>query len=116
MYIHLQQVVLPEEFQSLFTVEATETRSKGKDHLLVTKGEKLSVIVSSDPKLPPGKYVVEKEDGTREYKIWAIAGNSFSLIIVLTYCCCSCMHTVGFVDAGIMRKVGQVLFRVPHIR
>lgn len=64
LYFNLQQFNLPEEFQALFTVEAMEARSKSKEHLLVTKGERLSVIVSSDAKLPPGKYLVEKEDGT----------------------------------------------------
>ena len=57
---------MPEESQVLFIVEAVEARSKGKEHLLVTKGERFSVIVSTDAKLPAGKYLVEKVDGTRE--------------------------------------------------
>ena len=62
----MQQFNLPEESQALFTVEAIEARSKAKEHLPVIKGERLVVIVSTHTKLPPGKYLVEKEDGTRE--------------------------------------------------
>ena len=57
---------MTEEFQAQFTVEAIEVRSKGKEHLPITQGERLAVIVSTDAKLPSGKYLVEKEDGTRE--------------------------------------------------
>ena len=52
--------------KSLFTVEVVEGRSKSKDHLAVVKGEELSVFVTSHSKLPPGKLLVEKADGTCE--------------------------------------------------
>ena len=62
----MQQFNLLEDAQALFTVEAIEARSKAKEHLPVIKGERLAVIVSTHAKLPSGKYLVEKEDGTRE--------------------------------------------------
>ena len=66
LYFNMQQFNLPEESPALFTVEVIEARSKGKEHLPVTKGERLAVIVSTHAKLPTSKYLVEKEDGTRE--------------------------------------------------
>ena len=61
-----QNFKLAEDMKALFTVEVTEGRSKSKDHLAVIKGEQLSVFTTSHPKLPAGKLLVEKEDGTCE--------------------------------------------------
>lgn len=65
----MQQFKLPQELECLFTVEMTENNSKGKEHLAVIKGETLSIIVASHTKLPRGKYLAEKKDGTRECTI-----------------------------------------------
>ena len=65
--VHLfQNFKLTEDMKPLFSVEVVEGRSKSKDHLAVVKGEQLSVFVTSHPKLPQGKFIVEKGDGTCE--------------------------------------------------
>lgn len=50
--------------QHLFTVEALLDHPKTKDHLPVTIGEVLFVLLLAHDKLPDGKYLAEKEDGT----------------------------------------------------
>lgn len=42
----------------------TEDRKGSKDHMAVSKGEKLSVILIRHDKLHESKFLVEKEDGT----------------------------------------------------
>ena len=39
-------------------------RKASKDHMAVTAGEKMSVVLITHEKLPRGKYLVEKEDGS----------------------------------------------------
>ena len=45
----------------------TQPNSKGKQHLEVALGERISIIIASHAKLPRGKYLAEKRDGTGEY-------------------------------------------------
>ena len=45
---------------------------KTKDHIGVTEGEKVFVILITHPKLPDGRYLVEKEDGTSEPEFWGL--------------------------------------------
>ena len=52
--------------QHLFTVVVLLEHPKTKDHLPVSEGEVLSVLLLVHEKLPDGKYLVEKEDGTSE--------------------------------------------------
>ena len=52
--------------QHLFTVEVLLEHPKTKDHLPVNIGEVLFVLLLAHDKLPDGKYLVEKEDGTSE--------------------------------------------------
>ncbi len=40
-----------------------------KDHLPVEVGEIMHVLLLSHPKLPDGKYLVEKEDGTSKQSL-----------------------------------------------
>ena len=40
--------------------------NKGKDHLILQGGEHISVLLTSHEKLPDGKYLCEKNDGTGE--------------------------------------------------
>ena len=49
----------------LYSVEVIEDRNpKEKDHVSVHKGDKLAAILIAHPNLPPGKLLVEKDDGT----------------------------------------------------
>jgi hypothetical protein len=52
--------------QHLFTVEVLLEHPKTKDHLQISIGEVLFVLLLAHDKLPDGKYLVEKEDGTSE--------------------------------------------------
>ena len=62
----MQQFQLPDEILPLFTVEVLEDRGKGKDHMPISKGERLSVILLAHPNLDPAKYLAEKDDGMSE--------------------------------------------------
>ena len=53
--------------ECLFIAEMTQPNSKGKQHLEVALGERISIIIASHSKLPRGKYLAEKRDGTGEY-------------------------------------------------
>ena len=65
-FLVMQQFQLPNEILPLFTVEVLEDRAKGKDHLSISKGERLSVILLAHPSLDPTKYLAEKDDGMSE--------------------------------------------------
>jgi len=66
MHLHLQQFGLPNDVQSLFAVQILLDHPKTKDHLGVTESEVVFVLLISHPKLPDGRYLAEKEDGTSE--------------------------------------------------
>lgn len=55
--------------EPLFTVEMIEAHPRTKDHLPVSRGEELSVLLAEHPQLPMGKYIAEKEDGQSEFPI-----------------------------------------------
>ena len=61
-----QQFPLKIDMQHLFTVEALLEHPKTKDHLPISEGEVLFVLLLAHDKLPDGKYLAEKEDGTSE--------------------------------------------------
>ena len=62
--IIIQDYKLPDVWNPLFAVEILQDRKSSKDHMAVTAGEKLSVILIAHSKLPSGKYMVEKDDGS----------------------------------------------------
>ena len=70
--IYLQDYKLPENYRPLYCVEVTESQKGSKDHLTVTKGETLSVILFTHPKLPSGKYLAENDDGLSTVNITLI--------------------------------------------
>ena len=59
-----QQFSLPDDVQSLFAVEILLSHPRTKDHLGVTEGDIAFVLLIYHPKLPKGRYLAEKEDGT----------------------------------------------------
>ena len=63
-HTHTQQFNLPNDVQSLFAVEVLLGHPRTKDHLGVTDGDIAFVLLISHPKLPEGRYLAEKEDGT----------------------------------------------------
>ena len=72
--------------QHLFTVEALLEHPKTKDHLQVSIGEVLFVLLLTHEKLPDGKYLVEKEDGTSEMEcMTTIVGQSIAIIMYRVY-------------------------------
>ena len=59
-----QQFSLPNDVQSLFAVEILLAHPRTKNHLGVTEGEIVFVLLISHYKLPEGLYLAEKQDGT----------------------------------------------------
>ena len=47
-------------------MEVLLDHARTKDHLSVTVGEVVYVLLISHPKLPETKYLIEKDDGTGE--------------------------------------------------
>jgi hypothetical protein len=66
---------LPNDVQSLFGVEVQEDHPKAKDHMAVSKGEQVYVLLINHPKLPNDRYFIEKDDGTSEhdYRVLCLA-------------------------------------------
>ena len=56
----------PDELPIIYATEAVKPNAKGKDHLVLQGGEQLMVLLTSHEKLPEGKYLCEKPDGTSE--------------------------------------------------
>ncbi|CAI8055753.1 Filamentous hemagglutinin [Geodia barretti] len=63
---------LPNDVQSLFAVEVQEDHPKTKDHMAVSKGEQVYVLLISHPKLPNDRYFIEKDDGTMGFVMKSI--------------------------------------------
>lgn len=57
----------PDSVPCIFATEAINANSKGKDHLILQGGEHIIVLLTSHDKLPEGKYLCEKTDGTVGY-------------------------------------------------
>ena len=55
---------------------------RGKDHMASVKGDMMHVLLINHPKLPEGRYLVEKEDGTSE---GGGAGNILHMFLYLCY-------------------------------
>ena len=72
--------------QHLFTVEALLEHPKTKDHLQVSIGEVLFVLLLTHEKLPDGKYLVEKEDGTSEMECMTTSGPEYCRYNTCTVC------------------------------
>lgn len=60
-------------------MEVLEDCKGNKDHLTVTKGEKLSVILIAHPNLPRGELLVDNEEG-------------FGNILLLHVHVCACVY------------------------
>jgi hypothetical protein len=67
LFIWSQEFKLPNDVQSLFGVEVQEDHPKAKDHMAVSKGEQVYVLLINHPKLPNDRYFIEKDDGTSEH-------------------------------------------------
>lgn len=62
-----KQFSLPNDVKPLFSVEILMDMGRGKDHMASVKGDMMHVLLINHPKLPEGRYLVEKEDGTIGY-------------------------------------------------
>ena len=56
----------PDAVPCIFATEAIKPQNKEKDHLILQGGEQILVLLTSHEKLPEGKYLCEKNDGTGE--------------------------------------------------
>ena len=59
--------------QPRLATKAINANSKGKDHLILQGGEHIIVLLTSHDKLPEGKYLCEKTDGTGEVSVVCMA-------------------------------------------
>ena len=67
-----QQFGLSSDTQPFFAVEMLLDHPKKRDHLGVTTGETVFVLLRNHPKLTEGLYLVEKEDGTSELHLQVV--------------------------------------------
>ena len=86
VYLFQPFALNPDELPIIFATEVVKPNIKAKDHLVLQVGEQLMILLTSHDKLPDGKYLCEKSDGTSEF-LGSISPTNVKL--------CWCIRVVG---------------------